>query len=243
MNILCGFLLMIVVVLVSGRPASTTIAGFQEDAISPAYGLQVGDEVKKVGNTAVHTGNELVYEVLYNGNEPLDLTVVRDGKTILLADVHFPTFKDEESGVVFGNYDFLVYADRLTPGKVLYHAYFRSISTVKMIFDSIGGLFSGRFGLNSLSGPVGITKTIADAAKTSFLSVLNLFVIISINLGVVNLFPIPSLDGSKIMFMLIELVRGKPVKREVEGMIHFIGIVLLLGLMLLITFKDISKLF
>ena len=243
MNLLLGFLLMVVVVLMSGYPASTVIAEFREDAVSSTYGLQVGDEVKKVGSVSVHSGNELVYEILYNGNEPLDLVVVRDGKKITLKDVQFPTFTDEESGVVFGDYDFKVYAQKLTFGRVMYHAFWRSVSTVKMVFDSLGGLLTGRFGIKSLSGPVGITKTIADAAKTSALSVMNLFVIISINLGIMNLLPIPSLDGSKVIFLLIEQVRGKPVKREVEGVIHLVGILLLFGLMIFITFKDIAGLF
>jgi regulator of sigma E protease len=116
------------------------------------------------------------------------------------------------------------------------------MSTVKMVYDSIFGIFSGRYGVEAVSGPVGITKTISDLAQTGWLNIFHLFIIISINLGIMNLLPIPGLDGGHILMYLIEVVRRKPIKRELEGIINFIGLALLLALALVITIKDIISL-
>ena len=252
-NLLLGFLCMLVVVILTPRYASTVVADFTDEALSNqetvledgsrSDALQVGDRIVKIGNTSVHTGNEVAYEIMYNAYRPIDVTVVRDGTRVRLYNVVFPTFEDEASGATFGDYDFYILEESKTFGSTVKHAFFQSVSTVKMVLDSLSGLFTGRFGLRSVSGPVGITKTIADAASTSFYNVLYLFTVITINLGVMNLLPIPALDGSKLLFLAIEGIRGKPVNKKVEGYIHLAGMALLLLLMLLITFKDIRSLF
>ena len=112
-----------------------------------------------------------------------------------------------------------------------------------MIWESLVDLVSGKYGVEAVSGPVGVTTALGDAAKQGADSLLYLCSVIAMNLGVFNLLPLPALDGGRIFFMLIELVRGKPVDRKYECMIHFAGIVLLLGFMILITFKDIIGLF
>lgn len=239
-NILIGFLCMFFIVLFS-TPVSTVVADFQEGATSPGYGLTAGDKIIKVGPTRVHSGSELVYEILNRGYEPVDLTVVRDGEKIVLPGVVFPT--EEEEGTSFGRYDFILYAMRKTPGNLLEQAFFRSVSTVKMVFDSIGGLITGRFGVDSVSGPIGITSAVGEAAKTGFSSLFYLFTVISVNLGIMNLLPLPALDGGRILMLLIELVIRRKVKPEVEGYINFAGMVILLTLAVLITAKDIIKLF
>lgn len=171
----------------------------------------------------------------------MELTILRDGKTIVLKDVKVPSYTD--SGATFGNVDFLVFAEKdfgvLT---VLKHTWFRSCSTVKMVYDSLFGLFSGRYGVEAVSGPIGITKTISDVAQQGMLNVLYLVVVISINLGIMNLLPFPGLDGGHLMIYLIEVVRRKPMKRELEGIINFVGLVILLALAVLIMIKDVISL-
>nr|MBQ4318636.1 site-2 protease family protein [Clostridia bacterium] len=94
------------------------------------------------------------------------------------------------------------------------------------------------------SGPVGVTTAIGEAAKSGgIMNVLNLCALITINLGIFNLFPLPALDGGRIVFLVIEWIRGKPLKPEYEGYVHFVGIVLLMLLMVFITYKDIMRLF
>jgi regulator of sigma E protease len=112
-----------------------------------------------------------------------------------------------------------------------------------MIFDQFGDLLTGRFGLKAVSGPVGVTEAMGDAAKSGFDTFLYLVIVITINLGVFNLLPIPALDGGRLLFLLIEAIIRRPVNKQVEGYIHFAGMMLLLALMVVVTCKDIVGLF
>ncbi len=241
MNILLGFLLMIVLVISTPQLASTTIADFREDATSSSYGLVVGDRVTHVNGVRVITGNDLVYEILNAGYKPVDLTVVRNGEKIELNDVIFPTVESE--GVVFGSYDFYVTVEAKNFGSVLRHSFARSCSTVKMIVDSLRDMLSGRYGLNAVSGPVGVTEEMVNAAKSGAQNFLYLVIIITVNLGVFNLLPLPALDGGRLMFLFYEGITRKPINRNVEGYINFAGLMLLLALMILICCKDIAGFF
>ena len=205
--------------------------------------LQVGDVVKKVNSTSVHTYYELAYEIMNQGHKPITFTVERNGERIELEPVQVPTFVDAQSNTAFGDLDFKVYGEeKFNFGTVVKHAWFRSVSTVKMVYDSLVGLFSGRYGVEAVSGPVGITKTVSDAAKMGWMNVFNLAIVISINLGIMNLLPFPALDGGHLMLYLIEIIRRKPVKKEVEGIINFVGLVILLSLAVIIAIKDIIAL-
>lgn len=210
-------------------------------SLSENCGLQIEDEVLKVNSTRVHTYDELSYEIMNQGYKPMTLTVLRGGEKIVLKDVVVPSY--ENQGIVFGNMDFLIYRESdFNFGTVMKHTWFRSLSNVKMVYDSLFGLFSGRYGVDAVSGPVGITKVVGQAAEYGFIPVLNLVVIISINLGVMNLLPIPALDGGHLFIYLIEIVRRKPMKRELEGIINLVGLVLMLALAVLVAIKDIIAL-
>ncbi len=253
MNILLGFIsmfLMVSITVASGSPLySTTVEQFRENAESVNYGLQVEDEIVKVGNVAVHTGDEVVYEIMNNAKivsdqyAVTDLVVRRNGETLTLRDVVFPTVTDQESGVVFGIYDFKfegIHADFSTLCK---NAFWRSLSTVKMIWDSLIDVVTGRYGLNAFSGPVGITEQIGTAVEEGGTTLLYLFTVITMNLGVFNLIPFPALDGGQLLFLVIEGIRRKPLKQEIIGTINFVGISLLLLLMVFVTIKDVIGLF
>ncbi len=210
-------------------------------SLSEKAGLKIGDEIIKVNNTPVHIAHELSYEIMNQGYKPMTLTVLRNGEKVVLENVIVPSFAD--SGATFGSMDFRVNPEgSFGIGTVLKNTWYRSISTVKMVFDSLFGIFSGRYGMQAVSGPVGITKTISDMAQTSWLNVLYLVTVISINLGIMNLLPIPALDGGHLLIYFIELIRRKPMKRETEGMINFIGLVIMLALAILIAIKDIITL-
>lgn len=242
MNLLLGFIVMIIMVSLVGTLYSNTI--YYEDnspAISQSYGLQDGDTIIKVGATKVHTWHEVSYEIMNKGFEPLDITVERNGQKLKLESVVFPTV--ESSGVLFGNVDFLPQTEEFNLLTLLKHSFFRSVSTVKMVVDSFVDLLTGRYGIDAMSGPVGITQTIGNFASLGLYYFLHIFVIITINLGVFNLFPIPALDGGRLLFLAVEAVIGHPLNRKVEGYIHFIGLVLMLGLALFVTFNDILRLF
>lgn len=240
-NILSGVILVLAVILLSKGLGSREIAQFDENAVSPKYGLEVGDIVVAIGNDSTPTVRNVAYEIGHNGANPVDVTVIRDGKEIVVEDVCFGT--EVAEGVTFGVMDFYVQPEEKTFSSVVSHTFHTSVLTVKMIWESLLDLVTGKYGVEAVSGPVGVTTAIGDAAKQGSQSLLYLCSVIAMNLGVFNMLPLPALDGGRVFFQLIELVRGKPINRKYEGMIHFAGIVLLLALMLLITFKDIVGLF
>lgn len=240
MNLILGFVLMSVLVFMQGTLASTTVAEFQEGATSNEV-LQVGDEILYVNGTRVHTGNDMVYEIMNQGYEPIDLVVRRNAEKITLEDVTFPSMED--SGVTFGTYDFIPYAEETNFPNLCKHAFWRSVSNVKMVYDSLIGLVTGRYGMEAVSGPVGVAEVVGDAAKMGLDNFLYIVTVLSVNLGVFNLIPFPALDGGRFLFLIIEGIRRKPINRDVEGYVNFVGLMLLFGLMIFVTIKDVLNLF
>ena len=244
MNLTLGLLATAVMVISSGALYGTVIDHYPDTSnvqLSDSTGLEAGDVILKVGRVSVHTRNGLVYEVMRQGVAPVNMTVLRGGEKLVVENVLFPTGVDK--GIVYGGVDFYANREDFTIGNVLKHTIFRATSTVKMILDSFGDLLSGKYGMDDMSGPVGITQTIGEAAADGFSSFLYMFVVITMNLGVFNLLPIPALDGGRLLFLLVEAVTRKPVNKNVEGYIHLVGLVLLLGVLLVVTFNDILRLF
>ncbi len=242
-NLIVGFIGMFVLVSLT-VPATNIVAAFLDDATSDDYGLQIDDKIVAVNGVNTHTGNEVVYEITYQGYEPLDLTVIRDGEKILLEDVVFPTI--EESGVIMGSFDMQFYGIGETDrslGTIISHTFWRTWSTAKMVWDSLADLIRGRFGLDAVSGPIGMTELVGDAIASGWESVLYLWVLLSVNLGVMNLLPLPALDGGRLMFLWWEALTRKPINKTIEAYINAAGLLILMAFMLLITFKDIFKLF
>jgi len=122
---------------------------------------------------------------------------------------------------------------------------------IQYVFDAFYMMFHGEVSLNDLSGPVGIVTAIDDTvdqvvpygSAVVILTLINFCILLSANLGVMNLLPIPALDGGRLVFLLIEAVRGKPIDKEKEGMVHMAGMMLLMALMVIVLFNDVRKLF
>jgi regulator of sigma E protease len=244
-NIIFAIILMFGLVISTPTLGSTTVSGFLDNSVSQAK-LQRNDEIIKIGDTRVHTGEEVYYEVMMQGFEAIDITVKRDGETIVLENVIFNTV--EESGVVIGDADFTIFPlaslENVTVFDYLYQAFYRSVNMVKMVVDSIWGMITGRFGIDAISGPIGMVETVGQVASVSGAALVNLIVLISMNLGIFNLLPIPALDGGRIVFHLIDGIAGKKViKKEIEDTITGVTLMLLLGFMLFISLKDIINLF
>ena len=241
-NLVVGILVMTALVIATKNLPSTTIAQFADvNAVTAQSGLMVDDKIVKIGGKSVHIANDLVYEVMRNAIEPIDVTVIRNGEKLVVADVVFPTVS--ERGDVFGTVDFFVGAEAKTLPVVLKHSFFRSFSTIKMIWESLFDLMRGRYSLNQVSGPIGVTEAIGTAAKRNMPDLIYISVVMSMNLGIMNLLPLPALDGGRLLFILIEKIRRKPLKTEIESYIHFGGIVVLMALMIIIALKDVVSLF
>ena len=242
-NLVAGILVMFILVFSSTSMGlgSTTVAEFRDGALSQSSGLKAGDTIVEVEGRNVHIADELVYEIMRLGIEPVDLTVVRDGEKTVIEDVEFPQMS--EQGVAFGDADFYVYGQERTFTNLVKHSLYRSTYTVRMIWESLYDLVTGRYGIEAVSGPVGLTEALTQAAQTGSYNFIYLVVVISMNLGVMNLLPLPALDGGRLVFLLIEAVRRKPINPKVEGVIHTAGLALLMLLMIFICVKDVIKLF
>ncbi len=244
-NIIVGMLVLSALVISSDTLYSTTIHSFDKAvegvASSEEQGLAVGDRITHIDGTRVFTANDLQYELMRSAIKPIDITVVRNGESITVEDITFGTFT--EQGTAFGDPDFFVAPEEKSFANTSRHVFARSYSTVKMVYDTIYDLISGRYGAEAVSGPVGITTTLGDAAKSSGVDFIYLAAFISINVGVMNLLPLPALDGGRLVFHIIELIARRPVPRKIEGVIHGVGLMLLLALLALVTLKDLITLF
>ena len=129
----------------------------------------------------------------------------------------------------------------------VYHAFIYSFQTffglIDQMFNIIGYLCTGKLSLSSLSGPVGIYEVVGESAKYGFINVVYLVGYICVNVGFINLLPLPAFDGGRVFFMIIEAIRKKPVSPKIENIIHAVGLTLLMILMVVITFNDIIRLF
>ena len=216
-------------------------------------GLQPGDEIIKLDNSRVMTFREIsIFRMVNDPTKPVKVTYKRDG------EIHETTVTlkyDEESG----SYMFGISSmgrDAKNFGEELKYSLIEVRYQIKATFLSIKMLFTGKASAKDLKGPVGIGHIMSDvideaAAQSTpdtkilnvFLNIINFMILISANLGVMNLLPIPALDGGRILFILAEAVTGKPIPREKEALVNGIGFVLLMLLMVFVFFNDISNLF
>lgn len=244
-NIVAGFLAMIILTCMINI-GNTRVAEFHKaedlgmEPISFNTGLKLGDEILEVNGKKVRILDELSYEIMRKGNEPVDLLVLRDGEEVLLPDVVFPT--ETSQGQTLGIMDFKVNRMEKSFGKVMSYSWRKSTLIVRMVWESLYDLITGRFGFGAVSGPIGISSAIGNAAKAGFASLLYITVLISINLGVMNLLPIPALDGGRLVTQIIEMITGKKLPAKVEGIINGVGLMLLLGLSMVIMIKDAMQL-
>ena len=247
-NLVIGFILMFAVVLGSTM-GSTVVADHPEELkgnASTAEYLQKNDVIVEIDGVRVHTMMELDYELQRRGIEPIEVVVLRDtnGDSVperIAMTLTFPT--ESISGQTVGTRDFKVYAKEKTFKSVLSDTWWRSTCTVRMVWESLFDLITGRYGMEAVSGPIGITETVSNTVSYGFVPVLYLVALISINLGVVNLLPIPALDGGRLVFLLIEIIFRKPVPKEIEAKIHGIALLLLLLLSVAVAVLDVRNIF
>lgn len=249
-NIVAGFLAMIVIVSFINIGNTTWGAPMEDELLhdlgyelvddtyrSSDYGLQYGDEIVKVNGKSVRIYDELSYQIMRYGNEPIDLTVIRDGEEMTIEDVRFPTV--EQQGQTFGIIDFKITGFKEKNFFTVFSLSLRKAALVmRMCWESIFDLITGRYTLEAVSGPVGISAAIGDAASAGFLSLLNITVLISMNLGFMNLVPFPALDGGRLITILIEMITRKKIPAKIEAMINSIGLAILFIFMIIVLFKD-----
>lgn len=242
MNIVLGFLFMLIVVCTQDKYLSTQIAGFAENSSTQAAGFEIGDEIKRIDGYAIYTDRDLSFALSIADLNSVDFEIERNGARLVFNDIHF----DQQ---MLQHGDFYVDTIPKTIGSTLRKAFFDTYAMSRMVIESLKGIVTGRFGLNDMAGPVGTAQVIAQAAsaglKENFgvavLNILMMIILVTVNLGIVNLLPIPALDGGRFLFLLVELILRRPVPQKYEAWIHTVGFVLVIGLMLFVTFNDIVR--
>ena len=246
MNLILGFILSLIIFLVAGKVTTTIIAEIVPGSGCETAGMAVGDRITKVNGLHIFTANDIIYELRNDEDGVLDFVVERDGEKLTFSGVKFGLTVDEETGERVLNYDFKVYMKNMTAAELLPGAANKFMYYSRLILMSLRDLISGKYGLNNLQGPVGIVTVISESAQESGFDIgylLDIAMLISVNVGIFNLLPLPALDGGRLVFLIIEAIRRKPIKAETEGMVHFAGFALLMLLMIIVTFNDVKNIF
>ena len=238
MNIVLGFVVFIIWSLVSPGPATTTIDKTINNFPAQEIGLKSGDTIKKINSSKISSFDEIATQLAKSKGKKVRVTVERKGKEQVF------TVKPKEekiNGTKVYQLGFYGKPDN-SLGVKLERGWNTSIQTTGMIFGAVGNLFR-HFSLNKLSGPVGIYSQTVQVSNMGITYLLAFLAMISINLGIVNLIPIPGLDGGKLLLNIIQLIIGKPIPQEREALVDVIGFVLLLLLIVAVTGNDIYRYF
>lgn len=255
MNFLLAF------VMLFGLACTSYIAKLEiqtvlEDSSAQAAGLQAGDEIKRINGKRIHIYDELQNILYQNGGKPLELEILRDGK--LFRYELTPQFSEERQTYLIG-FSPEVYNGLLAEpvegykdadfADTAYYSYYSMLNYVKMTAQGLARVVTFTASQDEYGGPITIFKMVGDSyeagleysLKAAIQNVVYIGAILSANLGVLNLFPIPALDGGKILFLLIEIFRRKPIEAETEGKLQFLGFVFLMLLMVFVLYGDIMK--
>lgn len=245
-NIILAFLLSLIVVGFSGS-TKPTISSLMEGYPAEQAGLQVGDVITKIDGERIYLQGEVTLISSLNQGESLEVEYLRGEdkqKTLLV-----PQFSEEDQRYYMG---FTIGEHVECSGiSLLKYSAYEVRYWLKATVKSLLMLVQGKLSSDDLSGPVGIAVTIDETLEvtkpyglpTVVLTMINFAVLLSVNLGVMNLLPIPALDGGRLLFLLFEVIRGKPIPPEKEGVVHFVGFVALMLLMVFVMYNDIARIF
>ncbi|SHE60799.1 regulator of sigma E protease [Thermoanaerobacter uzonensis DSM 18761] len=236
MNILLAFLLLFIVFFNIGSPIPQ-VKSVMEGYPAEKAGILPGDKIVMVNNTKINTWEELEKAISSNGERVLTIEIQRENQ-ILQKQVK-PIFDKNASKVMIG----IVPDYERSISLAFKTAINQTVYFSKLIILSLVMLVTGKVSVNDIMGPVGIVQAVGTVAKTGVINLLAFSALISVNLGLFNLLPLPALDGGRILFVLAEAVRGKPLPPEKEGYIHYLGFLLLIALLIFATYRDILRIF
>lgn len=241
-NFILAFVIYLLIGLINGVPTyEPIITEVVENDPAAQAGMLAGDKVVDIGGQAVEKWQDLAAIVQDHPGENINVTVERDGQRVNLN----MTIKEvEQNGEKYGQIGVKYESPReFNPLKAVVYGAQETYTMTARIFELLGMLITGKFTIDALSGPVGIYKATEQVAQYGFINLMNWAAMLSINLGIMNLLPLPALDGGRLLFFGFEAVRGKPIDRQKEGLVHFVGIVLLMILMVVVTWNDIQRFF
>lgn len=255
MNFLAGFILLLIVFSRASGFSSPQISGFMDGCpYEGEQALMAGDTIYKIDGHRIYFSTNISDYMTRSDSDYHDIVVLRDGKKVRLDNFYMPlreyTRDDGTTEMKYGLYFELAPAGFASNIK---YSWYCSLDFARMIWRSLGDLVGGRVGLGELSGPVGVVDAVNEAAKqeSSFvdalMQVLYLFALIAVNLAIMNMLPIPALDGGRIFFLIVTLIIEKITRRKLdpkyEGWINSAAFALLMVLMVAVMFNDIIKIF
>lgn len=239
MNFVLAIVIFIILGLVQGVPSDRIIGEVQPNSPAEEAGIIPGDQIIQVEGNSISTWQEFTSIIQENAGKGIDIVVKRDDHTESLTvtpkEITIEDVKIGQVGVTLAlEKSFL---------KTFKYGFQQTYETTTLILENLFLLITGQLSIEMLSGPVGIYDATDQVVKTGFMNFLMWTAMLSINLGIINLVPLPALDGGRLLFVGIEAVRGKPVDPQKEGMVHVIGFALLMLLMIVVTWNDIQRLF
>lgn len=243
MNFLVGFLIVLAVMQPNGPNGGyivSTIASV-DPASTAAGDLKAGDEILKIDGYHILVRSDFETALSRTASTTYKVTVCREGEKVTLPSVKLEATVTDANGNKRIGITFAELPDSL--GMHLSMSVRTAVNYARLVWSSMGMLVSGQVGVDQLAGPVGMAEVMADTAKYSMISFFQLVAFISINLGVMNLLPLPALDGGRLVFLIIEGIRRKPVPPRYEGYVHAAGLMLLLMLMVYVTGQDVLRIF
>ena len=246
-NFIMAYVLSVILIGAIGYDVPT-LAGVMEGSPAEEQGIEAGDTIVALNHYRVHFYQEISIYTFFHPGEEVKVTYLRDGEeyTTMLT----PEYNEEAGRYLFGFQGDYTRIRGNIP-QTLAYGFYEMKYQIYSTFESLKMLVTGQLSVNDMSGPVGIVKTIGDVYDESAdsgafyiaMNMINIAILLSANLGVMNLLPIPALDGGRLLFFIVEGIRGKKLNEEIEGRIHFIGFALLMALMVVVMFNDIYKLF
>ncbi len=242
-NFILAIVLLFVVALIHGTPATKPYIDTL-DSTYPIADTQItsGDLIVKINDNKIRSMDRLLLELQVHTGETLLITVKHENGEIETVSVN-PVLT-EEDGVKGYRYGFTLQNETESGFLAsIRYAFAKTGSLVEQMGLIIGYLFTGKLSLDNLAGPVGIFNIVGETAKAGFINLLYLIAYLCINVGFINFIPLPAFDGGRLLFLVIEKIKGSRISPKVENMVHSVGFILLMILMVFITYHDIIRLF
>jgi regulator of sigma E protease len=233
MNLVLAILLMIIVMFYIGS-ATTTLDRVVPDSPAMEAGLMSGDEIVAIDGNAVERWNDITDYLTTSEAETVTVTVERDGGRL---DFVSKFTESDDGRQTIG----IVPTLERNPATAVGDGFTATYNMGKMMLNIIRQLFTGEVSIKELSGPVGIVYMTGETVKAGFVNFLYFMALLSLNLAIINMLPLPALDGGRLLFIIARKITGKAITDDMEGKIHFIGIMLLFGLMIYVTWNDITR--
>jgi len=244
MNFILAFVLLIIIGFVNGTPINKPIIGeVIEDYPFALEGISSGDTIIKINKAKIKTIDRLLLEleVISNG-DMVEFEILKENGEIKKYQI--TPIKIEQDEIVSYSFGFTLSDKQDTSFfRVIKYAFNKMFSLLNQMFYTIVYLITGKISLKSLSGPIGIFTVVGEAATYGFINIIYLTALLSINVGFINILPLPAFDGGRLLFLIIEKIKGSQVDAKIENIIHSIGLILLLILMVVICYNDIVRIF